>query len=152
MGREGDCPDRAQTGNRPERGDNSEALPHLSCRLQGAEGRTVCDLTAPDAKREGPESRLAATLSHELNHAALECCIAIVSQTGRHEYLQVEPMNGGSRLSAIDRSTPAMSRALPDLPMRETLLSRLLRLSLSRLVLSLPHRFPKAAPTTTLPV
>jgi hypothetical protein len=40
-------------------------------------------------------------------------------------------MNGGSRLSAIDRSTPAMSRALPDLPMRETVLVRLLWLCLS---------------------
>lgn len=40
-------------------------------------------------------------------------------------------MNGDSRLSAIDRSTPAMSQALPDLPMRETVLIRLVRLCFS---------------------
>jgi MarR family transcriptional regulator, negative regulator of the multidrug operon emrRAB len=37
-------------------------------------------------------------------------------------------MNGENRLSAIDKSTPAMLQALPDLPMRETVLIRLLRL------------------------
>src|SRR6267378_4054216 len=40
-------------------------------------------------------------------------------------------MNRKARLSAIDGSTPAMSRALPDLPMRETVLIRLLRLCFS---------------------
>lgn len=40
-------------------------------------------------------------------------------------------MNGEMRLSAIDRSTPAMARALPDLPMRETVMVRVLRLCLS---------------------
>jgi MarR family transcriptional regulator, negative regulator of the multidrug operon emrRAB len=40
-------------------------------------------------------------------------------------------MNGENRLSAIDRSTPAMSQALPDLPVQETVLIRLLRLCFS---------------------
>jgi MarR family transcriptional repressor of emrRAB len=40
-------------------------------------------------------------------------------------------MNGENRLSAIDRSTPAMSQALPDLPAQETMLIRLLRLCFS---------------------
>jgi MarR family transcriptional regulator, negative regulator of the multidrug operon emrRAB len=40
-------------------------------------------------------------------------------------------MNGENRLSAIDRSTPAMSQALPDLPAQETVLIRLLRLCFS---------------------
>jgi MarR family transcriptional repressor of emrRAB len=37
-------------------------------------------------------------------------------------------MNKKNRLAAIDGSTPAMSKALPDLPMRETVLIRLLRM------------------------
>jgi hypothetical protein len=67
--------------------------------------------------------------------------------TVRHEYLQVEPMNAGSRLSAIDRSTPAMSRPLPDLPMRETLLVRLLWLCLSGMGISLRPSSARAAST-----
>jgi MarR family transcriptional repressor of emrRAB len=40
-------------------------------------------------------------------------------------------MNGENRLSAIDRSTSALLRALPDLPMQESILVRLLRVSFS---------------------
>src|SRR5882757_2733251 len=40
-------------------------------------------------------------------------------------------MNGENKLSAMDRSTSAMSQAMPDLPMRETVLIRLLRLCFS---------------------
>jgi hypothetical protein len=79
----------------------------------------------------------------------LHChCVATV----RHEYLQIEPMNGGSRLSAIDRSTPAMSRALPDLPMRETVLVRLLWLCLSGMGISLRQSLARAASTRILQV
>jgi MarR family transcriptional repressor of emrRAB len=45
--------------------------------------------------------------------------------------LQVKKMNGENKLSAMDRSTSAMSQAMPDLPMRETVLIRLLRLCFS---------------------
>lgn len=38
-------------------------------------------------------------------------------------------MKGIERLAAIDRSTPAMARALPDVPMRETVMVRLLRVA-----------------------
>lgn len=38
-------------------------------------------------------------------------------------------MNGTERLAAIDRGTPSMAAALPDLPMAETVMVRLLRVA-----------------------
>jgi len=38
-------------------------------------------------------------------------------------------MRGTDRLSAVERSTPPMAQALPDLPMPETVMVRLLRIS-----------------------
>ena len=43
------------------------------------------------------------------------------------EIVYDETMKGKERLRAIDRSTPAMSRGLPMIPMRETVMVRLLR-------------------------
>lgn len=40
-------------------------------------------------------------------------------------------MRGIERLSAVKRSTPPMAAALPDLPMRETVLVRLLRITVA---------------------
>jgi len=39
-------------------------------------------------------------------------------------------MRGTERLSAVERSTPPMEMALPDLPMRETVMVRLIRIAM----------------------
>jgi MarR family transcriptional repressor of emrRAB len=46
-------------------------------------------------------------------------------------------MRGSERLKAVERSTPAMAAALPDLPMAETVMVRLIRIS----VVGLGHFF-----------
>src|SRR5258706_11820073 len=46
-------------------------------------------------------------------------------------------MHGTERLRAVERSTPPMARALPDLPMPETVMVRLIRIS----VVGLGHFF-----------
>lgn len=46
-------------------------------------------------------------------------------------------MRGIERLSAVERSTPSMEKALPDLPMPETVMVRLIRIS----VVGLGHFF-----------
>jgi MarR family transcriptional repressor of emrRAB len=42
-------------------------------------------------------------------------------------------MHGAERLRAIERSTPSMAEALPDLPMSETVMIRLIRISVAGL-------------------